>query len=94
MTATPDEAPPQTHTDVGTARFHLTLQQPTVAEQRTARIMGAWFLGTFVFSIPAFWFYDPLLIPATSPDPARTPASPPAPSWRSAWPSAASPPPS
>ena len=23
--------------------------------------MGAWFLGTFVFSIPAFWFYDPLL---------------------------------
>jgi len=34
---------------------------PTAAEQRTARIMGAWFLGTFVFSIPAFWFYDPLL---------------------------------
>ena len=29
--------------------------------KRTARIMGAWFLGTFVFSIPAFWFYDPLL---------------------------------
>jgi hypothetical protein len=23
--------------------------------------MGAWFLGTFVFSIPAFFFYDPLL---------------------------------
>jgi len=23
--------------------------------------MGAWFLGTFVFSIPAFWFYEPLL---------------------------------
>ena len=23
--------------------------------------MGAWFLGTFAFSIPAFWFYDPLL---------------------------------
>jgi len=38
-------------------RLHL----PTPAEQRTARIMGAWFLGTFVFSIPAFWFYDPLL---------------------------------
>jgi hypothetical protein len=38
-----------------------TLYAPTVAEQRTARIMGAWFLGTFVFSIPAFWFYDPLL---------------------------------
>ena len=61
MTATPDEAPPQTHTDVGNARFHFRLQQPTAAEQRTARIMGAWFLGTFVFSIPAFWFYDPLL---------------------------------
>jgi hypothetical protein len=27
--------------------------------------MGAWFLGTFVFSIPAFWFYDPLLNHAT-----------------------------
>lgn len=23
--------------------------------------MGGWFLGTLVFSIPAFWFYDPLL---------------------------------
>jgi hypothetical protein len=23
--------------------------------------MGAWFLGTFVFSIPAFWFYVPIL---------------------------------
>jgi hypothetical protein len=34
---------------------------PSLAEQRTARIMGAWFLGTFVFSIPAFFFYDPLL---------------------------------
>jgi hypothetical protein len=39
----------------------LGLRAPTQAEQRTARIMGAWFLGTFVFSIPAFWFYDPLL---------------------------------
>jgi hypothetical protein len=38
-----------------------TLYEPTTGEQRTARIMGAWFLGTFVFSIPAFWFYDPLL---------------------------------
>ena len=37
------------------------LHSPTRAEQRTARIMGAWFLGTFVFSIPAFWFYNPLL---------------------------------
>src|SRR3954462_2008223 len=44
---------------------HLLLRQPlrapTPAEQRTAHVMGAWFLGTFVFSIPAFWFYDPLL---------------------------------
>jgi hypothetical protein len=23
--------------------------------------MGAWFLATFVFSIPAFWFYDPVM---------------------------------
>jgi uncharacterized protein DUF4386 len=37
------------------------LYAPTQAEQRTARIMGAWFLGTFLFSIPTFWFYDPLL---------------------------------
>ena len=37
------------------------MHAPSAAEQRTARIMGAWFLGTFVFSIPAFWFYDPLL---------------------------------
>lgn len=37
------------------------LHAPTHAERRTARIMGAWFLGTFVFSIPAFWFYNPLL---------------------------------
>jgi hypothetical protein len=38
-----------------------SLFAPTQAEQRTARIMGAWFLGTFVFSIPAFFFYDPIL---------------------------------
>jgi Domain of unknown function (DUF4386) len=37
------------------------LREPTRGEQRTARVMGAWFLGTFVFSLPAFWFYDPLL---------------------------------
>lgn len=43
------------------ARPGEALCAPTQAEQRTARIMGAWFLGTFVFSIPAFWFYDPLL---------------------------------
>src|SRR6187455_1049959 len=34
---------------------------PSPAEQRTARVMGAWFLGTFVFSIPAYFFYAPLL---------------------------------
>jgi Domain of unknown function (DUF4386) len=34
---------------------------PTKSEQRTARIMGAWFLATFVFSIPALLFYDPVL---------------------------------
>jgi hypothetical protein len=37
------------------------LCQPSRAEQRTARIMGAWFLGTFVFSIPAFFFIEPIL---------------------------------
>ncbi|MDX6309487.1 MAG: hypothetical protein QOI06_2533 [Nocardioidaceae bacterium] len=37
------------------------LCSPTQAEQQTARIMGAWFLATFVFSVPAFLFYDPLL---------------------------------
>lgn len=37
------------------------LRAPTQGEQRTARIMGAWFLGTFVFSIPAYFFYDPIL---------------------------------
>src|SRR3954471_5193366 len=42
-------------------RTHEQLRAPTPAEQRTAHIMGAWFLGTFVFSIPAFWFYNPLL---------------------------------
>src|SRR3954468_4115192 len=36
------------------------LRSPTAAEQRTARIMGAWFLGTFI-AIPAFFFYDPIL---------------------------------
>jgi hypothetical protein len=46
---------------VGRATGGEQLRYPTRAEQRTARIMGAWFLGTFVFSIPAFWFYDPLL---------------------------------
>ena len=37
------------------------LRYPTPAEQRTSHIMGAWFLGTFVFSIPAYFFYGPIL---------------------------------
>src|SRR3954469_17318043 len=52
---------PQGSTGTVPARAGQALYAPTPAEQRTARIMGAWFLGTFVFSIPAFWFYDPLL---------------------------------
>jgi hypothetical protein len=36
------------------------LRAPTRGEQRTARIMGAWFLATFV-AIPAFFFYEPVL---------------------------------
>ncbi len=44
-----------------TAQPDVELFAPTPAEQRTARIMGAWFLGTFVFAIPAFFFYEPYL---------------------------------
>ncbi|HLN77196.1 MAG TPA: DUF4386 domain-containing protein [Nocardioidaceae bacterium] len=32
-----------------------------MSEQRTARIMGGWFLATFVFSVPALFFYEPVL---------------------------------
>ena len=52
----PVEAPRDVDASVGP-----TLYRPSPAEKRTGHIMGAWFLGTFVFSIPAFWFYDPLL---------------------------------
>ena len=45
----------------GQAESGQILCQPSRAEQRTARIMGAWFLGTFVFSIPAFFFIEPIL---------------------------------
>jgi hypothetical protein len=38
-----------------------TLYAATPAEQRTARIMGAWFLGTFLFSIPAYFCLVPVL---------------------------------
>jgi Domain of unknown function (DUF4386) len=55
-----DERPPGFARPVP-ARAGQALYAPTPAEQRTARIMGAWFLGTFVFSIPAFFFYDPIL---------------------------------
>jgi hypothetical protein len=43
------------------AAVRADLRLPSPAEQRTARVMGAWFLGTFVFSIPAYFFYDPVL---------------------------------
>jgi hypothetical protein len=61
VTPTPNNARPQSLLGAQTARSEHQLYEPTSAEQRTAHIMGAWFLGTFVFSIPAFWFYDPLL---------------------------------
>src|SRR5664279_2165737 len=48
-------------TGTGRGLAGQALFAPTKAEQRTARIMGAWFLATFVFSIPAYFFYDPLL---------------------------------
>jgi Domain of unknown function (DUF4386) len=55
------EAGSQSITSTGRGLAGQALCAPTQAEQRTARIMGAWFLATFVFSIPAFLFYDPLL---------------------------------
>jgi hypothetical protein len=60
-----NEAGSQSTNNPRDGRAGPTLCEPTNAEQRTARIMGAWFLGTFIFSIPAFWFYDPLLNHAT-----------------------------
>jgi hypothetical protein len=36
-------------------------RRPSASEARTGRIMGLWFLATFVFSIPAVLLYDPLL---------------------------------
>jgi hypothetical protein len=61
MTPELNEARSQSLTGAGRAQAGQGLYAPTRAEQRTARIMGAWFLATFVFSIPAFWFYDPVL---------------------------------
>ena len=59
MAQEPNQSRPQGPPRRVPARSHQALFAPTQAEQRTARIMGAWFLGTFLFSIPAFWFYDP-----------------------------------
>ena len=61
MRRTLDETPDQAIEGGDSAHTGVALRAPTADEQRTARIMGAWFLGTFVFSIPVFWFYDPLL---------------------------------
>ena len=61
MTSQPNEARSQRSTGAVGARAGHGPFAPSQAEQRTARIMGAWFLGTFIFSIPAFWFYDPAL---------------------------------
>jgi hypothetical protein len=61
MSSELNEAPPQPVASRGEDRAVQVLRAPTRAEQRTARIMGAWFLGTFLFSIPAYFFYDPLL---------------------------------
>ena len=61
MSPNPHEEGSPSITRTGRDRAVLDLCAPTQAEQRTARIMGAWFLATFVFSIPAFLFYDPLL---------------------------------
>lgn len=55
------EARPHGSAHTVPARAGQGLCAPTQAEQRTARIMGAWFLGTFVFSIPAFFFIEPIL---------------------------------
>jgi hypothetical protein len=52
---------PQSATPTAAGRAGPDLRAPTAGEQRTARIMGAWFLGTFLFSIPAYFFFEPLL---------------------------------
>ena len=58
MSPKPNKERPQTH--AVPHRAGQGLCAPTPAEQRTARIMGAWFLGTFI-AIPAFFLYDPIL---------------------------------
>ena len=61
MAQEPNQSRPQGPPRRVLARSHQALFAPTQAEQRTARIMGAWFLGTFLFSIPAFFLYEPIL---------------------------------
>jgi hypothetical protein len=60
MSPEPNEAPPGSVNRSVPNQAGQGLYAPTAAEQRTARIMGAWFLGTFI-AIPAFFFYDPIL---------------------------------
>lgn len=60
MSEEQNEAGSQSITHTGRRRVGQGLYAPTQAEQRTARIMGAWFLGTFI-AIPGFFFYDPIL---------------------------------
>ena len=55
-----NEGRPQSAARAVPDRVGQDLYAPTRAEQRTARIMGAWFLGTFI-AVPAFFFYDPIL---------------------------------
>ena len=72
-----NEARPQRATRSVPDQSGQDLRSPTPAEQRTARYMGAWYLLTFVFSFPAFFFYDSLLTtPTTSSGVATTFASP------------------
>jgi len=61
MSSEQNQAGSQSTGSTGRSLTGQVLCEPTQAEQRTARIMGAWFLGTFLFSLPAFIFYDPLL---------------------------------
>jgi Domain of unknown function (DUF4386) len=61
MSPNPDDARQQSITRTVPAQAGNGAVAPSESEQRTARIMGLWYLLTFVFSIPAFWFYDPVL---------------------------------
>ena len=65
MSAEPGPAQARQPAGAGTDPVGEQLRAPTRSEQRTARIMGAWFLGTFV-AIPAFFFYDPVLNTSSS----------------------------